>query len=205
MLGTTSARRLIGTATAVAASLATLLGAAPQAAAANYDRCPAGKLCVFQYKDFQGKMEIVSTSRPTLGIWNNSISSVVNNSDLYVLLATGDNYTGEYLFISPHSGPNDFYGGSFGKVWDNSVSSIRVATTDYEVGRGVPWMDWNRQYDYGKRPEGCPPSRSSVTSTTTAAPTCWSARTTAGCGSCPARRTPRGCPRASWWAAAGTR
>ncbi|WP_371654418.1 MULTISPECIES: FG-GAP-like repeat-containing protein [unclassified Streptomyces] len=156
MLGTTSARRLIGTATAVAASLATLLGAAPQAAAANYDRCPAGKLCVFQYKDFQGKMEIVSTSRPTLGIWNNSISSVVNNSDLYVLLATGDNYTGEYLFISPHSGPNDFYGGSFGKVWDNSVSSIRVATTDYEVGRGVPWMDWNRQYDYGKRPEGLP-------------------------------------------------
>ncbi|WP_329401466.1 FG-GAP-like repeat-containing protein [Streptomyces melanogenes] len=156
MLGTTSARRLIGTATAVAASLATLLGAAPQAAAAeNYDRCPAGRLCVFQYGNFQGKMEIISSSRPTLGIWNNSISSLVNNSDLYVAMAQDADYGGEHYFMRPHSGPNDLTGGTIGREWDNKVSSIRVATTEYEATQGVPWMDWFVQ-DHEKRPAGLP-------------------------------------------------
>ncbi|MFD9795185.1 FG-GAP-like repeat-containing protein [Streptomyces sp. NPDC059070] len=157
MPGITRPRRLLGTATAVAASLATLLTAAPQSAAAPRDpadRCPAGRLCVFQYGNFGGKMEIVSSSRPTLGIWNNSISSWVNNSDLYVTMHRDADYGGEYYYVTPHNGANDLSDGFGG--WDNTVSSIRVATTDYEAVQGVPYMDWRRTADYDKRPQGLP-------------------------------------------------
>ncbi|WHM36905.1 FG-GAP-like repeat-containing protein [Streptomyces sp. BPTC-684] len=144
-----------GLAAAATAGLAATVTTAPAQAASGYDRCPAGKLCVFQYGDFKGKMEIISSSRPTLGIWNNSISSLVNNSDLYVSLTPESNYEGESYLIDPHTPPNDLTGGSLGRRWDNTISSIRVATTKYEATLGVPWMDWFVQ-DQEKRPAGLP-------------------------------------------------
>ncbi|MCT4355448.1 FG-GAP-like repeat-containing protein [Streptomyces sp. Je 1-79] len=142
MVGTSRARRALGAAVATLASLATLVTAAPNAAA-DSSRCPSGKLCVFQYPEFKGQMKIISSSQSTLGVWDNSISSLVNNSGLYASASTGPNHTGEdSLHISPHNGAIDLGGGAFDGRLDNKISSIRVATTDYELSYGVPWMDW---------------------------------------------------------------
>ncbi|MGW6565369.1 FG-GAP-like repeat-containing protein [Streptomyces sp. NPDC054975] len=155
MVGTSRARRVLAAAVATVASLATLVVAAPNAAA-DSSRCPAGKLCLFQYPEFKGEMKIISTSQPTLGTWNDRTSSIVNNSGLYASASTGPNYTGEdSLHIGPHNGAIDLGGGAFDGRLDNTISSIRVATTDYELSYGVPWMDWLAP---SARPEPAPVS-----------------------------------------------
>ncbi|MFD3945012.1 FG-GAP-like repeat-containing protein [Streptomyces sp. NPDC058579] len=142
MVGTSRPRRALVAALATVASLATLVVAAPNASA-DSSRCPAGKLCLFQYPDFKGEMKIISSSQATLGTWNDKTSSLVNNSSLYASAHTGPNYTGnDSLHISPHNGAISFGGGSFGGAFDNTISSIRVARTDWELSYGVGWMDW---------------------------------------------------------------
>ncbi|MEV1062930.1 FG-GAP-like repeat-containing protein [Streptomyces sp. NPDC050263] len=156
-LGRTAARRTLGAAVALAASMATLVGTAPQAAAVdNSARCPSGKLCLFQYGDYKGEMRIVSSSQATMGGFDNTASSLVNNSGNWAVAHTGAKYTGgDTLLISPHNGAIELSGGAFGGAFDNKISSIRVATTEYEAVQGVPWMDWYRLPEY-KRPAGLP-------------------------------------------------
>ncbi|MFE6824770.1 FG-GAP-like repeat-containing protein [Streptomyces sp. NPDC057690] len=155
--GRTAAGRTLGAAVALAASMATLVGTAPQAAAAdNSARCPSGKLCFFQYGQYKGEMKIVSSSQAALGAFDNKTSSLVNNSGKWAVAYTGAKYTGgDTLLISPHNGAIELSGGAFGGAFDNKISSIRVATTEYEAVQGVPWMDWYRQPEE-KRPEGLP-------------------------------------------------
>ncbi|GAB1332036.1 FG-GAP-like repeat-containing protein [Streptomyces sennicomposti] len=153
-----TARRTLGTAAALAASMAAFVATAPQAAAAdNSARCPSGKLCLFQYGDYKGEMKTVSSSLPTMGAFNDKTSSLVNNSSLWAVAYTGADYTGyagdDTLLISPHNGAIDLSGGAFDGAFDNKISSIRVATTEYEAVQGVPWMDWLRQTE-DKRPAG---------------------------------------------------
>lgn len=156
-LGRTTTRRTLGAAVALAASMATLVGTAPQAAAAdNSARCPSGKLCFFQYGQYKGEMKIVSSSQAALGAFDNKTSSLVNNSGKWAVAYTGAKYTGgDTLLISPRNGAIELSGGAFGGAFDNKISSIRVATTEYEAVQGVPWMDWYRQPEE-KRPEGLP-------------------------------------------------
>ncbi|MFF0465465.1 FG-GAP-like repeat-containing protein [Streptomyces mexicanus] len=154
--GRTTARRALGAALALAASMAAFAGTAPQAAAAdNSSRCPSGKLCLFQYGDYKGEMKIVSSSMASLGDFNDKTSSLVNNSRMWATAHLGGNYTGEYLLISPNNGPIDLTDGNFDGVLDNAISSIRVATTEYEAVQGVAWMDWRREPE-DKRPAGLP-------------------------------------------------
>ncbi|MEU0599750.1 FG-GAP-like repeat-containing protein [Streptomyces sp. NPDC006393] len=158
--GRAAARRTLGAAVALAASTAMLLATAPQAAATdNSARCPSGKLCLFQYGDYKGEMKIVSSSQASLGDFNDRTSSLVNNSSLWAVAYTGTGYTvsagDDTLLISPHNGAIDLTGGAFDGRFDNKISSIRVATTEYEVTQGVPWMDWWRQPE-DKRPAGLP-------------------------------------------------
>ncbi|MFC9396683.1 FG-GAP-like repeat-containing protein [Streptomyces sp. NPDC057027] len=151
MIRSNRGRRALAAAVTTAASLATLMTAAPPAAAGS-ERCPSGRLCVFQYREYQGEMKIITSSQATLGTWDNTISSVVNNSGLYAVLWGDARYTGGVsLHTSPHNGPVSFDGSIMGEL-DNKISSIRVATTSYEATQGVPWMDWSGE----KRPSGLP-------------------------------------------------
>jgi hypothetical protein len=140
-----------------AALTATLLAGAPSASASTYDpasRCPAGKFCVFQSPDYGGQMATFSTSQPTLGWWDNRISSLVNNTGLYISLLGGTNYdpgTTGSLYVSPYNGEIDLTG-SF-SVLDNTFSSIRVAHSDFELSYGTQYMDWYRP---DLRPSGLP-------------------------------------------------
>ncbi|MET9142806.1 FG-GAP-like repeat-containing protein [Streptomyces sp. NPDC004042] len=154
----TAARRVLGAAVALAASVATLVTTAPQAAADDSARCPSGQLCLFQYGGYKGAMRIVSSSQPTLRGFDNTTSSLVNNSSMYAMAFPGAKYSGsdrDMLLITPHNGPVDLSDGAFDGRLDNTISSIRVATTEYEVTQGVPWMDWYRRAEY-RRPAGLP-------------------------------------------------
>ncbi|MFC3575912.1 FG-GAP-like repeat-containing protein [Streptomyces yaanensis] len=153
----TAARRTLGAALALAASMTTAVTMAPQAAAAdNSDRCPSGKLCLFQYGDYKGEMKIVSSSLATMGDFNDKTSSLVNNSRMWAVAHTKANYAGgDTLLIGPHNGAIDLTGGAFDGAFDNKISSIRVATTEYEATQGVPWMDWYLLPE-DKRPAGLP-------------------------------------------------
>ncbi|MCB5169034.1 FG-GAP-like repeat-containing protein [Streptomyces bambusae] len=152
------ARRALGTAAALAASLAGLVTAAPAASAAEpSDRCPAGRLCVFQYPNYGGAMKILSASAPTLTAdWNDKISSIVNKSGLWATFYTKPRYETDpdYIIVTPHNGAIDL-GFSWDRTYDNKISSYRVATTQYEVVQGVPYMDWY-VFPEVKRPEGLP-------------------------------------------------
>ncbi|CAM5401018.1 ATP/GTP-binding protein [Streptomyces spiroverticillatus] len=154
----TSARLARSTAVAVAASLAALTLSAPSASAATGERrCPAGKFCLFQYQDFKGEMKIVTSSMPTMGKWDNSTSSLVNNSAYWVQVNTNPETAlpGERWIIAPHHGADNFGGPKFRKLWDNTISSLRMATTEYETVHRVPWMDWSRSAS-DDRPQGLP-------------------------------------------------
>ncbi|MFI7362937.1 FG-GAP-like repeat-containing protein [Streptomyces sp. NPDC050149] len=154
MRGTIPGRRAAATAVALTASLAALVTAAPQAAAADGEaRCPSGKLCLFQYTYYTGQMKTLTGSQSSLGTFNDRTSSLVNNSRMWVVAHTAAKFGGDTLLLAPHSGGFDLTGGSFGKVWDNSIGSVRMATTEYEVTQGVAWLDWGPKE---KRPAGLP-------------------------------------------------
>ncbi|MGG8405242.1 FG-GAP-like repeat-containing protein [Streptomyces sp. 12297] len=152
------ARRALGAAVALTATLATLVTAAPAVSAAEpSDRCPAGKLCVFQYPDYQGAMKILSAGAPRLGAdWNDKISSIVNKSGLWATFYTKPDYNTDpdYVIVSPYNGPIDLHR-SFDGRYDNVTSSYRVATTEYEVVQGVPYMSWYT-FPEVRRPDALP-------------------------------------------------
>ncbi|MCZ0981166.1 FG-GAP-like repeat-containing protein [Streptomyces diastatochromogenes] len=152
MIRSNRGRRALAATVTTAASLATLMTAAPSASAGE-DRCPSGRLCVFQYRDYQGEMKIITSSQATLGAWDDKISSVVNHSGLYALLWGDPGYGGgETLQADPHNGGVSFEGSILGRL-DNRISSIRLATTSWEVSSGIAWMDWSPMQ---KRPGGLP-------------------------------------------------
>ncbi|WP_406002674.1 FG-GAP-like repeat-containing protein [Streptomyces sp. NBC_00829] len=156
MLETTRRKRALAAAV-VTASLATLITQAPGAVAAeNSARCPAGKFCVFTGGGYTGDLRIYSSSQPTLGTWNDKISSVVNNSGLWATLYVQPHYgtSPDYVIVGPHNGPIDL-SDSFDRQFGNKISSMRVTTTEFEAVQGVPWMDWYQQPEI-KRPAGLP-------------------------------------------------
>ncbi|MEV0744038.1 FG-GAP-like repeat-containing protein [Streptomyces sp. NPDC050273] len=154
MRGTIPGRRAAATAVALAASLAALVTAAPQAAAADgAARCPSGKLCLFQYSYYTGQMKTLTGSQSSLGTFNDKTSSLVNDSSKWVVAHTSSNFGGETLILPPHLGELELSGGSFGKTWNNNIGSVMMAATEYEANTGVPWLDWGPRQ---KRPAGLP-------------------------------------------------
>ncbi|MET7756179.1 FG-GAP-like repeat-containing protein [Streptomyces sp. NPDC005389] len=152
MIHTLRGRRALAAVVTTAASLATLMTAAPPAAAGS-ERCPSGRLCIFQYHDFKGEMKVITSSQASLGTWDNKISSLVNRSGLHALLTIDRNYGGgDSLVVDPYNGGISLDGSAMGQL-DNRLSSIRLATTHWEANRGVPWMDWSPAE---KRPSGLP-------------------------------------------------
>ncbi|MFJ7128084.1 FG-GAP-like repeat-containing protein [Streptomyces sp. NPDC098101] len=152
MIRTVRGRRALAAAVTTAASLATLMTAAPPAAAGE-ERCPSGRLCVFQYPEYKGEMKIITSSQASLGTWDNTISSLVNHSALHAVLSVDRDYGGnDSLVVDPHNGGVSLDGSVMGQL-DNRISSIRVATTHWEASSGVAWMDW---WPQEKRPAGLP-------------------------------------------------
>ncbi|MFH8616573.1 FG-GAP-like repeat-containing protein [Streptomyces sp. NPDC017979] len=150
-----AARRTLGAVVALAASMATMVTAAPPAAATyGSDRCPAGSLCLFERWAFKGEMKIISTSHAGMGRFDNKTSLLENNGPLWGFAYLEPGYKGDALLITPMNGPIDV-GGLFGGRFDNSISSIKLATTRYELENDVPWMDWYRGPE-SKRPTGLP-------------------------------------------------
>ncbi|MFI0718438.1 FG-GAP-like repeat-containing protein [Streptomyces sp. NPDC021224] len=145
----------LGTAAVLAATA--LVAGAPSATAstAPSSRCPAGKFCVFKDGNFGGAMTTYSTSQPTLGSWDNSISSMVNNTGLHIVLYDGPDYTsGDMggMYLSPNNGAVDLTR-EFEGQWDNFASSIRLAYSDFEAQYGTQYMDWDNA---SPRPAGLP-------------------------------------------------
>ncbi|MEU5978223.1 FG-GAP-like repeat-containing protein [Streptomyces sp. NPDC047315] len=155
----TAVRRTLGALVALAASVATLVTAAPPATASSHThsgRCPEGSLCLFDGGAFKGELKILSTSHAGMGRFDNKTSSLENNGPLWGMAYTGPGYTGDdTLVISPENGTVDLSTGFAGGVFNNSISSIKLATTRYELENDVPWMDWYRGPE-GKRPAGLP-------------------------------------------------
>ncbi|MFB6842377.1 FG-GAP-like repeat-containing protein [Streptomyces sp. NPDC056361] len=143
MIRTVRGRRALAAAVTTAASLATLMTAAPPAAADEF-RCPSGSFCVFQYPNYGGEMKIISTSRPTLGTWNDKISSFINRSDKWAVAHLDAGYTGSGgMLIDPRQpSGTDLGWASWSAELDNKISSIRLGSTQWEALNGHGWMDW---------------------------------------------------------------
>ncbi|SDL12841.1 FG-GAP-like repeat-containing protein [Streptomyces indicus] len=154
MFKSSLARRVTSGMAAFAASLGLVVAAGPQAAADESDRCPANSFCVFQYEGWKGEMKIITSSQTKLGTWNNRISSFVNNSGKWATAYLGENYTttdSDIMIITDYNGAIS----SLGSKWNNTISSIRVGASEYEVTSGKPYMEWGSDY-WGKRPAGLP-------------------------------------------------
>ncbi|WP_405857291.1 FG-GAP-like repeat-containing protein [Streptomyces sp. NBC_00090] len=142
MKRTSGVRRALAAAVTTAASLATLLTAAPAASADEF-RCPAGNFCVFQYPNYGGEMKIISSSQPTLGGWNNTISSYINRSSKWAVAYQDANYSGNNsLTIGPRQPVGSDLSWDSWSELDNSIGSIRLADTLWEVETGQAWMQW---------------------------------------------------------------
>jgi hypothetical protein len=86
-------RKYVALAGSVAAALAAALFLAPGTANASADQCPNGYLCVWEHKDFSGRILVVGGDMadlftPMSGIagtttWNDQVSSVWNRSNKF--------------------------------------------------------------------------------------------------------------------------
>ncbi|MER5966193.1 FG-GAP-like repeat-containing protein [Streptomyces sp. NPDC002057] len=154
MKHTTGVRRALAASVTTVASLATLLATAPAASADEF-RCPAGSLCVFQYPDFGGQMKVISASQPTLGTWDNTISSYINRSDKWAVAHQDAHYSGNNsLGMGPRQPVGSDLSWDSWSELDNTISSIRLGNTEWEAENGRAWMDWVS--DGNPRPGGLP-------------------------------------------------
>ncbi|MER7760845.1 FG-GAP-like repeat-containing protein [Streptomyces sp. NPDC097619] len=150
-------RRAVGTVAAVTAALAGLLTTAPQAAAADgRDRCPANRLCLFRYPDFQGEMKVLSASAASLGAFDDKASSLVNKTRLYGMLHTRPGYDCAVYCAWIEPGASMWLNGpEYEGRLDNAVSSVRLASTEFEIATGLPYLRWYREPAF-RRPADLP-------------------------------------------------
>ncbi|MER7538594.1 FG-GAP-like repeat-containing protein [Streptomyces sp. NPDC097704] len=144
MIRTVRGRRALAAAATTVASLATLMTAAPSASADEF-RCPAGSFCVFQYPNYGGEMKVITSSQPTLGTWNDRISSFINRSDKWAVAHLGADYGGNGgMIIDPRQpAGTDLSWSSWSAELDNKISSIRLGSTQWEATNGYGWMNWS--------------------------------------------------------------
>ncbi|MFZ3498325.1 FG-GAP-like repeat-containing protein [Streptomyces sp. 5.8] len=83
---------LVATATALATTGGLLAAASSAEAAIGYDRCAPGQVCVFSGSAGTGSMMVLTKSLPSLGDWDDRISSIANYSTYTVCLSAGPDY-----------------------------------------------------------------------------------------------------------------
>lgn len=111
------------TAVAGAAIAATAVLAAPgTAAAADWNACQAGKVCLFDGHDGTGDiLQLDGVDNRNVGqAWNDRASSVWNRTDKYMCVWTHDNLRGDYWLIRPGQKQELLF------LWDNAVTSFEV-------------------------------------------------------------------------------
>jgi hypothetical protein len=115
------------TAAAGAAIAVTAVLAASGTAAADYNACQAGKVCLFDGHDGTGDvLQLDGVDNPNVGqAWNDRASSLWNRTDKYVCVWTDANYGGNNWIIEPGQKQELLF------FWDNAVTSIEV-----HYGRG---------------------------------------------------------------------
>ncbi|WP_406862772.1 FG-GAP-like repeat-containing protein [Streptomyces sp. HUAS MG47] len=130
-----------------------LLAAAvsPAQASTGFDRCPAGRFCLFDNADGSGAMATYSGSMATLGAYDNWAASMRNRTGLHACLFTeryhvydDSVYQGVFYAKAEYSGDIDltpFHDENVGMA--NNVSSFRLSPTRHECGNGNKYMDWN--------------------------------------------------------------
>lgn len=111
-----------------ATAAATSARSAQTAQAKKGSHCPKHKLCIYQYRNYRGKMSIIRHSHRSLGFWNNRISSVKNRTSYPICVYNRWHYYGRFPGY-PHT---QFYlgahkGGNLAKAIDNRISSYRYA------------------------------------------------------------------------------
>ncbi|MCX5409863.1 FG-GAP-like repeat-containing protein [Streptomyces sp. NBC_00335] len=83
---------LVAAATALATTADLLATASSAEAASGYDRCARGQVCVFSGSAGTGSMMVVTKSLPSLGAWDDHISSIANYSTYTVCLSSEPDY-----------------------------------------------------------------------------------------------------------------
>ncbi|MEU8529943.1 MULTISPECIES: FG-GAP-like repeat-containing protein [Streptomyces] len=121
----------------------------PAQAATGYDRCPAGRFCLFDNADGTGAMATYSGSMATLGAYDNWAAGMRNRTGLHacvysqpnhaytdsvhhVVLQTGT--SSEAVDLTPYQDANSRLA--------NNVSSFRLARTSHECMSGAAYMVW---------------------------------------------------------------
>jgi hypothetical protein len=127
------------------ASSAATATAAPQ----GYDRCPSGKLCLFDGANGTGTMAAYSSSQPALGSWDNKASSMMNRTgfaDLCVYSLPSYQYLDAVHDVVMST--DSHYGMDLAPFHDansylaNNVSSFRLSDTWHGCLTGREYMNW---------------------------------------------------------------
>ncbi|GAA3903120.1 hypothetical protein GCM10023084_64490 [Streptomyces lacrimifluminis] len=110
------------TAVAGAAIAATAVLAASGTAAADYNACQAGKVCLFDGHDGTGDvLQLDGVDNPNVGqAWNDRAGSLWNRTDKNVCVWTDANYRGLNWIIEPGQKQELLF------LYDNAVTSIEV-------------------------------------------------------------------------------
>ncbi|WP_371934375.1 FG-GAP-like repeat-containing protein [Streptomyces poriferorum] len=144
-----------------AAAIGLLAGVTVPAAAASsgYDRCPKGKICLFDGAYGAGAMATYSGSKPSLGSFDNKASSLINRtaSD-YICVYTRSSY--QYIddvhdvlmWTGSHEGLDLAGFHDANSHLSNNVSSFRLGDTLHSCLTGLDYMEWYNSSNYDARP-----------------------------------------------------
>ncbi|MDQ0813123.1 hypothetical protein QFZ63_004837 [Streptomyces sp. B3I7] len=112
----------VKTAVAGAALAATAVLAASGTAAADWNSCQAGKVCLYDGNNGTGDvLQLNGVDNPNVGsAWNDRAGSVWNRTDKYVCVWTDAKYRGLNWIIEPGQKQELRY------LYDNAVTSIEV-------------------------------------------------------------------------------
>ncbi|ALO13409.1 hypothetical protein AQF52_7823 [Streptomyces venezuelae] len=123
----------------------TAVGPAANPAHAEPEDCPRGYLCAWKTDHATGAMLKISTSKPTLGAWDNAIRAVSNRSNLYACGYNEPNYhtSGGWVVGIQNPNPGGTEWGGFGAP---SISSIKLVPT-YRECDGPAYPEWSVRWD----------------------------------------------------------
>jgi hypothetical protein len=110
------------TAVAGAAIAATAVLAASGTAAADWNACQAGKVCLFDGHDGTGDvLQLDGVDNRNVGeAWNDRASSIWNLTDKYMCVWSDADLRGDYWLIRPGQKQEFLF------LWDNVVTSFEV-------------------------------------------------------------------------------
>lgn len=118
--------RLITAAASLAVAGSAVIGIGPAAMAQQAKAsCPGETLCLYQNDDFGGRVEKFShvAHDANLGTFNNSASSMINNTGRKAYLWSGKSFSGKKYVAKGDTQDGDFSNNGF----DNTAESVHVA------------------------------------------------------------------------------